>query len=1668
MAEFRVDIPVEVTAHGTGLTRLEAELMRLYASAQRVGTAASAALSQMGSGAMGATAGMEGAAASAQQAAAGYAQAGAAASTAGAEAAAAGATASSSAEGMSQSAERAADSMEKVGAAGAQAGSQASSGLEQASGAADRFSARMEKTEQSIRRMVGQKIQLTLDAIDKVSPILNRITSSVKNLTAKAWKVAVKMVDFVTAPFRALKNLITSPIMMTLGITGIGMGASSFVSTFKEFSAAMSNVKALSGATDAEFQQLTSTAENLGATTKFTASEAAEGMQYLAMAGWKTNDIISAMPGLLDLAAAGGTSLGTAADIVSDVMTAMGMSATEASTAADIFARTATGTNTTIENLGESLKYAAPAAHTFGLSLSEVATVTGMMANAGVKGSMAGTALRASLLEMASPSKKAAEAMSTLGLTFSDSAGNMKDMKTIISDLSKAFSGLSQQEKLSYAEDIFGTRGSSAWLSVIEQGAEAYDRLFESIDKSNGAAKEMAETQLDNLAGDITLLQSAVDGMKISVMKQLSPYLREGVQWLTSKIPQITDMLSGVANKVIEKFGQVKDFLVGVFNSPDFKNADGFADKLFVAWDKIIAEPFSQWWEGGGKDKILNLVSSLGKNIGEVYHGVISGIFSAIKGEEIDFEGMNLTGLAKAGAEAAKSFVDSFVGAFDLSGLIGQMPSLMKIALAGFGAVKIGGGILGVARVVRDLKLAFGTVTPAATQAGTAIQSVGIKAASTVGKGILTKLGAGIKGIGSALASIPTWGWVAAAALTAVVIGVNAYTKAQEAHRQEIMHLGDDALEAAQKYQEAVMDVRATADTIEKIKELEIKLKSNKGHNEEVVEEVRKQVESLQNKQISIEVQYARGEITEEDYLSQLEEVQQKKIEVIATLTNNGYNVATVQAIKESFDGIESDQKEMALTIANNTELSAQDIADYVTQLTELNAQKTELELKIEASGMKPQEVTALKDDLAKIESKRAELEIAINKGQGTMSDDDWSNLLSDYNHLTEQAGIIKLQIEGATADDTQIVEMKKALGQIRGDAAAIMLNIGYAQDSDLKQADIDKLANLGAELGIKELKLKISLEDGSLTPDQIQDTQKALDAMYERLAEMSGGAFTAEELASGTASVEQVQEYLQKKADYDLLDLQYKVEDARAKSTEGAAKREEYRQAAEEYAAAETAAGKTVSELKNLEQSRKTLNKQRDINKARADRGEMTQSDYQSWYWGEYAQGIHDIQDKYKEITGEEFAPTDAALMSNESKGIDIKPYEQEAAAYKANKEAAQADYDQQTATLMNLYESEKALKQGELFNGTDYAGYSVEELAENYTHLDEAGRKAFETALQGLDEVNKAADYISDAEKTGIGDILGSISDKANAEAVTDALGTVQGKLTELATTYAGLTDEQAKNDFNADNLAAVNAALASLDIGQIESIGELSGKLSELGDIDVSKIDFSAAASSAAALGESTDAAKAKLATVQAELISLAKTYNVDIKDNAAQVAAAATDAKGKADALAGSYSVHFNITQSGSIPTIPVGLGIIKNNAQGGIYDGAFLSWVAEDGPEAIIPLGNDKRSRGLDLWLQAGRELGVTEFADGGLMAPYTGIFESLPEGDGEVSLPYAGSSTSNSNSFNVSVEVNPSFQIAGNDSGDILEKLKEKQNELAELFGGAIADKLEDIVMNMV
>ena len=319
------------------------------------------------------------------------------------------------------------------------------------------------------------------------------------------------------------------------------------VQTSANFEAAMSKVGAITNATSDDMKKLTMTARELGEKTQFTATQSADAMSYLGMAGWNAEQIMQGMPGLLNLAAAGGTDLARTADIVSDDLTAFGLSAEQASHMADVYAVAVTKTNTNVEMLGDTMKYAAPVAHAFGVSMEETAALAGMMANSGIKASQAGTALRAGFLRLAGPPKMAADALNQLGLSAQDltaeqkeatmaleslgiEAGNIdgpQKMAHILTELREKMKGLSGDEQLATAKAIFGQEAASGWLSVLNSAPGTFENLVKAMQDSDGAAEKMARTMQNNAKGAMTRLQSAMESMEISIGGVLLPTLAD-------------------------------------------------------------------------------------------------------------------------------------------------------------------------------------------------------------------------------------------------------------------------------------------------------------------------------------------------------------------------------------------------------------------------------------------------------------------------------------------------------------------------------------------------------------------------------------------------------------------------------------------------------------------------------------------------------------------------------------------------------------------------------------------------------------------------------------------------------------------------------------------------------------------------------------------------------------------------------------------------------------------------------------------------------------------------------------------------------------------------------------------------------------------------------------
>lgn len=357
---------------------------------------------------------------------------------------------------------------------------------------------------------------------------LDRASSSFKTFTSNAKDKLGAISDNFEKVGNSMTKKLTVPIMA-------GLGAS--VKTFTTFDDSMRKVAATSGiaadSSSKSYMQMRKQAQDLGATTRYSASEVAEGMNYMAMAGWSAEQTMAGIPAVLDLAAASGENLGTTSDIVTDAMTAFGMQAEQAGEFADILAAASSNANTNVSMLGDTFKYVAPVAGSLGFNAKDTAIAIGLMANSGIKGSQAGTALRAGLVNLVNPSEAAQKAMDSLGISVTDSEGNMKSFRTIMGDLREKMGGLSESQKASAAATIFGKEAMSGWLAIINSSDKDFNKLTNAIDNSQGATKRMVNTMEGGIGGSFRNLKSAVEGLGIALGERLAPYIQKAAKYIT-------------------------------------------------------------------------------------------------------------------------------------------------------------------------------------------------------------------------------------------------------------------------------------------------------------------------------------------------------------------------------------------------------------------------------------------------------------------------------------------------------------------------------------------------------------------------------------------------------------------------------------------------------------------------------------------------------------------------------------------------------------------------------------------------------------------------------------------------------------------------------------------------------------------------------------------------------------------------------------------------------------------------------------------------------------------------------------------------------------------------------------------------------------------------------
>lgn len=367
--------------------------------------------------------------------------------------------------------------------------------------------------------------------------------SATKNIATKIGSNLQSAGKSITSAGKTLTTHVTVPIV------GLGTAA---VKTTSDFESAMSKVSAISGATGSDLDALNQKAQEMGAKTKFSATESAEAFTYMAMAGWKTEDMLQGIDGIMALAAADGLDLATTSDIVTDALTAFGLSADDSGHFADVLAAAASNASTNVSLLGESFKYAAPVAGALGYSAEDTAIALGLMANAGIKGSQGGTALRSSLSRLIKPTDDAAALMEQYGLSMTNADGSMKSLGEVMEMLRTKMGGLSEAEQAQAAATLFGQEAMSGMLAVINASDSDYEKLTSTIYGADGAAQQMADTMLDNLSGQLTLLKSALEGLAIQFGEILMPYIKQFVQWLQNLVQKLQEMTPEQKEQIVK------------------------------------------------------------------------------------------------------------------------------------------------------------------------------------------------------------------------------------------------------------------------------------------------------------------------------------------------------------------------------------------------------------------------------------------------------------------------------------------------------------------------------------------------------------------------------------------------------------------------------------------------------------------------------------------------------------------------------------------------------------------------------------------------------------------------------------------------------------------------------------------------------------------------------------------------------------------------------------------------------------------------------------------------------------------------------------------------------------------------------------------------------------
>ena len=480
---------------------------------------------------------------------------------------------------------------------------------------------------------------------------------------------------------------------LTMGVTLPILGAAAAIGKVGiDFDSSMSRVKAISQATEAEFDSLRKKALQLGRDTAFSSNQSAQAMENLAAAGFATNEIIASMDGLLDLAASSGTDLGVAAQITSSILRGFNMAASDSGHIADVLALASSKTNAQVESMGDAMKYVAPIASAMGISLEETAAAIGILSNAGIMGSQAGTTLRASLARLTKPTEQMQTVMNDLGLAFYDADGKMKSIQELVIQLSGSFEGLTEQQQQSAITTLFGQEAMSGMLALIAAGPDQLADLTNALIESDGAAKGMAETMLDNLGGSFTILGGSLEAAGISIFDMVKGPVKEGIDRIIELVNAFTNLDEETKKQILSVAGAAAamgPLLLGV-------------GKITSGMGGLV--PIFAQVKGGLGGLVSGLTGTASGLLSNISHTTgLSKVFDGIKG--------------KVGT--ATGPLQKFIGNFaPLQKLLGPLNS-------GFGMFgKIVGGLFGAGGIVAIALTLLTTLAAGASAAGVDVESM--------------------------------------------------------------------------------------------------------------------------------------------------------------------------------------------------------------------------------------------------------------------------------------------------------------------------------------------------------------------------------------------------------------------------------------------------------------------------------------------------------------------------------------------------------------------------------------------------------------------------------------------------------------------------------------------------------------------------------------------------------------------------------------------------------------------------------------------------------------------------------------------------------------------------------------------------------------------------------